>query len=61
MLVLEDRLLLTLGSGLAAKTLPTPDKHLISEKAYFKEVSAETALFMGAGPKTPGVIERLTG
>ena len=60
-LVLEDRLLLTLGSGLAAKTLQTLDKYLISEKAYFKDVSAETMLFMVAGPNTAAVVERLTG
>lgn len=60
-LILEDRLLLILGSGLAAKTLQALDKFLISEKAYFRDVSAETALFFVAGPKAPGVIERLTG
>lgn len=60
-LVLEDRLLLTLGAGLAAKTLQTLDKYLISEKAHFKDVSTETALFMVGGPKTAQVIQRLTG
>ena len=60
-LMLEDRLLLMLGSGLAAKTLQTLDKYLISEKAYFKDVSAETAVFMVAGPAAAAVIERLTG
>ncbi len=60
-LVLEDRLLLLLDSGLAAKTLQTLDKYLISEKAYFKDVSVEVARLMVAGPRTAQVIERLTG
>ena len=60
-LMLEDRLFLMLGSGLAAKTLQTLDKYLISEKASFKDVSAGAALFMVAGPGTAAVIERLTG
>lgn len=60
-LVSEDRLLLMLGSGLAAKTLQALDKFLISEKVSFRDVTAETALFMVAGPASAAVIERLTG
>ncbi len=60
-LVLEDRLLLWLGSGLAAKTLQGLDKFLISEKAHFRDISAETVLFTLAGPKTAAIVARLTG
>ncbi len=60
-LMLEERILLTLGSGPAAKTLQALDKYLISEKVSFRDVSAETALFMLAGPRTAELIERLTG
>jgi glycine cleavage system T protein len=60
-LILEDRLLLTLNGVSAEKTLQALDKFLISEKAYFRDVSVETALYMVAGPKAAAVIGRLTG
>ena len=60
-LSLEDRLLLMLNGGSAEKTLQVLDKFLISEKAFFRDVSAETALFLLAGPATAAVVERLTG
>jgi folate-binding protein YgfZ len=60
-LVLDDRLLLMLNGGSAEKTLQALDKFLISEKVNFRDVSAESALFLIAGPSTPAVIERLTG
>lgn len=60
-LVLEDRLLLLLNGGSAEKTLQALDKYLISEKAYFRDVSSETGLFLVAGPSVAPVIERLTG
>jgi folate-binding protein YgfZ len=60
-LVLEDRLLLILGSGSVAKTLELLEKHLISEKVSLRDASAETGRFMLAGPRAPAVVERLTG
>ena len=60
-LVLDDRLLLMLHGGSAEKTLQALDKFLISEKVYFRDVSAEALLFLLAGPSTGAVIERLTG
>lgn len=60
-LALDDRLLLMLNGGSAEKTLQALDKFLISEKAYFRDVSAEKALFLIAGPSTAAVIKRLTG
>jgi len=60
-LVLGERLLLILNGASAEKTLQALDKFLISEKVSFRDVSAETALFLVAGPSTAAVIGRLTG
>ncbi|MBI4589450.1 MAG: aminomethyl transferase family protein [Candidatus Rokubacteria bacterium] len=60
-LILEDRLLLVFGSGSADRTLQALDKFLISEKASLRDVSADSARFMLAGPNTAVIIERLTG
>jgi folate-binding protein YgfZ len=60
-LALDDRFLLLMSAGLAAKTLQTLDKFLISEKASLRDLSAEAALFMLVGPRAGAVAERLTG
>ena len=60
-LVLEDCLLLELPPGMTEKTLQTLDKFLISEKAYFTDVTEAFALFALHGPAAAAVLEAATG
>jgi glycine cleavage system T protein len=60
-LALEDRLLLELPPGIAEKTLQTLDKFLISERAYFTNVTEAFALFALHGPAAGAVLADATG
>ncbi len=60
-LALEDRLLVLVPAGMAAKTLESLDRYLFSEKAYFRDASGESFVFEVAGPDTPRLIHDLTG
>jgi folate-binding protein YgfZ len=59
--VLEDRILLVVPPGMAQKVAEALDHYLFSEKAYFRDLSEETALLLLAGPEAPATVERLTG
>jgi folate-binding protein YgfZ len=59
--VAEDRILLVTPPDMAQKTAEALDHYLFSEKVTIADVSAETALFVLAGPQAPEVSERLTG
>jgi folate-binding protein YgfZ len=56
----EEILVLT-PPGMAAPTLEALDKYLFSEKAYFKDTSAELAPLVLAGPEAPALVLRLAG
>jgi aminomethyltransferase len=47
--------------GMATSTLEALDKYLFSEKAYFKDTSAELAPIVLAGPEAPALVLRLAG
>jgi tRNA-modifying protein YgfZ len=57
---MDDRILLVTPPGTAAAAIEAFDKYLFSEKAYFKDVTAELSLLMLAGPEAPALAERLT-
>jgi folate-binding protein YgfZ len=59
--VLDDRILLVVPPGRAEKALQEIDHYLFAEKAILRDVSAETALFLVAGPEAPALVGRLTG
>jgi folate-binding protein YgfZ len=59
--VADDRILLVTPPDMATKTAEALDHYLFSEKATIADVSAETALFVLAGPAAPETGERLTG
>jgi folate-binding protein YgfZ len=59
--VAEDRILLVTPPDMAQKTAEALDHYLFSEKVTIADVSAETAMFVLAGPQAPEVSERLTG
>ncbi|MEX2148555.1 MAG: glycine cleavage T C-terminal barrel domain-containing protein, partial [Candidatus Rokuibacteriota bacterium] len=58
---MEERILLITPPGTAAFALEAFDKYLFSEKAYFTDVTADTALAMLAGPQATAVAERIAG
>jgi folate-binding protein YgfZ len=59
--VAEDRILLVTPPDMAQKAAEALDHYLFSEKVTIADVSAETALFVLAGPAAPETSERLTG
>jgi folate-binding protein YgfZ len=60
-LVLEDRVLVvTLPEG-AAATEAALDTYLFSEKAYFRDATADEAMVVLAGPDAPALAERVAG
>jgi glycine cleavage system T protein (aminomethyltransferase) len=59
-LVLDDRLLVITPPDLAGKTNEALDAYLFSEKAYFRDVSGEQAMYVVAGPDAPSVTRVLT-
>lgn len=60
-LAFEERLLVLTPPGMAAPTFEILDRYLFSEKAYFKDVSADVAALTLAGPEAPSLAARLAG
>lgn len=60
-LVLDDRILVITPPALAEKTIEALDTYLFSEKAYFRDASAEHALFVLAGPEARALAQRVAG
>ncbi len=54
-----EEILVLAPPGMAAPTLEALDKYLFSEKAYFKDASAELATLVLAGPEAPALVRRL--
>jgi len=61
LLVDAEEILALTPPGMAAPTLEALDKYLFSEKAYFKDISAEWAPLVLAGPGAPALALRLAG
>lgn len=59
--VLEDRILLVTPPATAEKTLQALDHYLFAEKVGLRDVSADTALLLLAGPEAPALCRRLAG
>jgi folate-binding protein YgfZ len=59
--VASDRLFLELLPAMAEKTLQLFDKFLISEKAYFSDVTGAFACFSLQGPRGARLLAELTG
>jgi folate-binding protein YgfZ len=59
--VLDDRILLVTPPGLGDSTLEALDRYLFAEKVVLRDVTAEWALFLVAGPQAPALVERVAG
>jgi aminomethyltransferase len=59
--VLEDRILLLTPPGLAARAMEDFDAYLFSEKAFFRDVTGESALLVLAGPEAAAMAASITG
>jgi len=60
-LVLDDRVLVITPPAYAERTNEALDTYLFSEKAYFRDASADHAVFVVAGPEAPSLVERVAG
>ena len=60
-LVLDDRVLVITPPAYAERTNEALDTYLFSEKAYFRDVSADHAVLVVAGPAAPSLVERVAG
>jgi folate-binding protein YgfZ len=61
LLVLDDRVLVITPSGRAATTSAALDHYLFSEKAVFRDATAEMFMLTLAGPEALALAKRLTG
>jgi folate-binding protein YgfZ len=59
--VLDDRVLLVVPPSTVAAALEAFDRYFFSEKAIFRDASADWSLALLAGPGAPALAERLTG
>jgi folate-binding protein YgfZ len=60
-LAAEDEMLVLTPPDMAPPTLEALDHYLFSEKAYFKDITADVATLVLAGPAAPALVGRLAG
>lgn len=60
-LVGEDEILALTPPDMASATLEALDRYLFSEKAYFKDATADMATLVLAGPDAPALVRWLAG